>query len=54
MQLQRPGSERDVEVEASLLQVARTAGVPVPEVVAASMQTEALGAPFLIVDGGRR
>jgi len=49
VQLQRPGSERDVEVEASLLQVARTAGVPVPEVVAASMQTEALGTPFLIV-----
>src|SRR5262245_2527610 len=49
LQRQRPGSERDIALEADVLRVARTAGVPVAEVVESSGDPGVLGAPFMVV-----
>jgi len=54
LQRQRPGGDRDMGLEARCLRVARAAGVPVAEVVAASDDPGVLGAPFMVlsrVDG---
>ena len=49
LQRQRPGSERDMAVEVAVLRVARTAGVPVAEVVASGPGDDALGAAYMVV-----
>src|SRR5262245_4527029 len=49
LQRQRPGSERDITVEASVVRAAGAAGVPVAGVVAASADPDVLGAPFMVV-----
>lgn len=54
LQRQRRGAVHDMAVEAAVLRLARLAGVPVPEVIAASTDASALGASFMIlsaVDG---
>src|SRR5690242_2919768 len=49
LQRQRPGSERDITVEAGVVRAAGAAGVPVAGVVAASADPDVLGAPFMVV-----
>jgi len=49
LQRQRPGSERDITVEAGVVRAAGAAGVPVARVVAASAEPGAVGAPFMVV-----
>ena len=49
LQRQRPGSERDMAVEVAVLRVARSAGVPVAEVVASGPGDDALGAAYMVV-----
>ncbi len=48
LQRQRPGSDRDMSVEAAVLKAARAAGVPVAEVIAASTDPSVLGASFIV------
>lgn len=48
LQRQRPGADRDMAVEASVLRAAHEAGVPVPEVLAAGSD-DGIGAPYLLV-----
>ena len=48
LQRQRPGSPRDLMVEVAALRAARSAGVPVPEVITAG-GPEALGQPFMVL-----
>lgn len=50
LQRQRAGSDRDMGAEAAVLRAARASGVPVPEVVAASVDREPLGAPFMVLE----
>ncbi len=54
LQRQRRGATHDMAVEAAALRIAGSAGVPVPEVIAASTDASALGASYMIlsaVDG---
>ena len=54
LQRQRRGAVHDMAVEAAVLRLAAAAGVPVPQVVAASTDASALGASFMVltaVDG---
>jgi aminoglycoside phosphotransferase (APT) family kinase protein len=53
LQRQRPGSERDITVEAGVVRAAGAAGVPVAGVVAASADPDVLGAPFMVVTAVR-
>ena len=50
LQRRRSGSTGDMDLEARVLQAARAGGVPVPAVVAWAGDSEALGAPFTIVE----
>jgi aminoglycoside phosphotransferase (APT) family kinase protein len=49
LQRQRPGSPRDLTVEVAALRAARSAGVPVPEVIA-SGGADVLGQPFMVLE----
>ncbi|MFZ4718924.1 MAG: phosphotransferase family protein, partial [Ilumatobacteraceae bacterium] len=49
LQRQRGGDVRDMGVEANVLRAAFVAGVPVPELVAASAEKSAVGAAFMIL-----
>jgi aminoglycoside phosphotransferase (APT) family kinase protein len=49
LQRQRPGSDRDMGLEARVLRAAAAAGVPVAKVVAASASGDELGAPYMIL-----
>jgi aminoglycoside phosphotransferase (APT) family kinase protein len=54
LQRQRGGDVRDMGVEANVLRAAFAAGVPVPELVAASTDASAVGSAFMVltaVDG---
>jgi aminoglycoside phosphotransferase (APT) family kinase protein len=50
LQRRRPGSSGDMDLEARVLQAARGGGVPAAAVVAWSGDSDALGAPFTIVE----
>jgi aminoglycoside phosphotransferase (APT) family kinase protein len=50
LQRQRPGAEREISVEASVLRTAAIAGVPVPPIVAAGDEPDELGAPYLVLE----
>ena len=50
LQRQRPGATNDMGLEAAVVRAARLAGVDVAEVVAASTDHAALGAPYLIME----
>jgi aminoglycoside phosphotransferase (APT) family kinase protein len=50
LQRRRPGSDNDMDLEARVLRAARAGGVPAPDVVAWSGDSDALGAPFTIVE----
>ena len=49
LQRQRSGDVRDMGVEAAVVRVAGTAGVPVPELIASSTDGSALGAAYMIL-----
>jgi aminoglycoside phosphotransferase (APT) family kinase protein len=49
LQRQRAGSDRNVGTEVAVLQAAKRAGVPVPDVVAWSDAPDQLGAPFMVL-----
>lgn len=50
LQRQRPGYVRDMGVEVDVLKAAAGAGVPVPQVVASSLEPSAVGAAYVIVE----
>jgi aminoglycoside phosphotransferase (APT) family kinase protein len=49
LQRQRGGDVRDMGVEANVLRAAFAAGVPVPELVASSTDTSAVGSAFMVL-----
>lgn len=49
LQRQRTGDMRDMGVEVDVLRAARSAGVPVPEVIAASRDASDVGAAFMVL-----